>query len=144
MYREGAKTLIVCRRGEMSKPGMTDEDYDQTIEESTLKSTFLLILSVLAMGCGIVAGVAYYELATEFSIPYLRFRGVDNDVVMFCMVTSPVVAWLWVAAVLVRKLPWWVHFAGMPYYREYNLLCSCTAILFAEAAALALTIILWR
>lgn len=128
----------------MPKPGMTDEDYDQVTEESSLVSTLLLMLSVLTMGCGIVAGVAYYELAAEIGTPYLRFREVDNNVAIFCMVVSPVVACLWIAAVLVRRLPWWVHFAELPYRRERNLLCSCTAIIFAEAAALALATILWR
>jgi hypothetical protein len=128
----------------MPKPDITDESYDQATEESSLVSTLLLMLSVLAMGCGIMGGAAYYKLATKIGIPYLHYREVDSDIVMFCMVVSPVVACLWVAAVLVRRLPWWAHFAEMPYGRERNLFCSCTAIVFAEAASLALATILWR
>lgn len=128
----------------MPKPDITDEDYTQITEESSLVSVLLVMLSVLIMGYCLAVGIAHYELATEIGLPYLRFRGVDNDVAVFCMVTSPVVAWLYVAAVLVRRLPWWVHFAEMPYRRECNLLCSCMGIAFAETAALALAVVLWK
>lgn len=128
----------------MSKPDITDEDYEKVTEESSLKSTFLLMLSLLAMCFGIVAGVAYYELAAEVGIPYLELLGVKNNITMLCMVVGPLIAWLFIGAVLVRRLPWWAHFAEMPYHRERNLLCSCMAIVFAEAASLALVTILWH
>lgn len=127
----------------MPRPDTTDEDYDQATEESSLVSALLVMASLLLMFYGLVAGVAYYELAADVGVPHLRLRGVENDVAMFCMVVAPLVAWLWIAAVLVRRLPWWAHFSGMPYQRERNILCWCTALVFAESAALTLTTMLW-
>lgn len=127
----------------MSKPEMTDDDYAQATEESSLVSILLIMTSILLMCYGLVAGVAYYELASDVGIRHLRLLGVKNDVVMFCMVASPLIAWSWIAVVLVRRLPWWVHFAEMPYQRERNMLCGCTAVTFAESAALVLASALW-
>lgn len=127
----------------MPKPDMTDEDFAQDTKESSLRATVLVMISVLVMLYCLVAGFAFCDLVAEVGIPRLRLLGVDSDITMFCMVAAPPIFWLFIGAVLVRRLPWWAHFSEMPYHRERNLLGVCTSVAFALSASLALGSVLW-
>lgn len=122
---------------------VTDEDHAEPTREKPYVALLMLLGGAFLYVLAFIGILAYADAAAKMGETYLVHHGVTSGMVRLCMLVAPLLGWMYLSIVLVRRLPWWAHFSIQAYAWPRNVLCGGLAAVFTLAASLTTVQVLW-